>query len=149
MKRNVTHSDVLIEERADAITSLDALMDGCLQILTTRLWQTCCWPNFPTSRADIGDFRFLVVEFCPTEDVSLYVQFWSDPHEPVLIEVCSGNWNPEALKYVWHEQRARLEARGFTIGGAARNFQKRLTITSPDEAEAAAKEALAILFEVF
>jgi hypothetical protein len=43
----------------------------------------------------------------------------------VLIEVSSGNRNPGALKYVWRAQRKLLEQRGFTVGGRARNFQRK------------------------
>ncbi len=148
MKPNWTIEDVLFEAAAEPIASLDALIEHALPTLTARLWGSC-WPDSTTHNWQIGDFRFLVVEFCPSKDACLYVQFWSEPMEPVLMEVSSGHWNPGALKYVWHEQRRALEDRGFAIGGKARNFQKRLPIDSAEAAERIARETLAIVFDIF
>jgi len=39
---------------------------------------------------DVGDYRFLVLDFSPKKNVGLYVQIWTEPGEPVLIEACSG-----------------------------------------------------------
>ncbi len=66
----------------------------------------------------------------------------------MLVEVCSGNWNPGAVKYIRHPQRAALEALGYAIGGNAGNFRKEIVVRSPDEAEQAANDALAIIFDV-
>lgn len=137
------------EPTPEPIASVDALVDQCLPALTTRLWQACCWPESEMGHWHIGDFRFAVVEFEPAPDASLYVQFWSEPLEPVLMEVASGHCNPGALRYVWHDQRRALEQRGFTVGGRARNFQKQAAIESPDDAERVARETLAIMFDVF
>jgi hypothetical protein len=146
MEGNQILEELLVSEpTAEPIASVDALLDQCLRALTTRLWQACCWSD----SQHIGNFRFVVVEFEPAPNVSLYVQFWSEPLEPALMEVCSGHWNPGALRYVWHDQRLLLEQRGFTVGGPALNFQKHVAIESPDDAERAARDTLAILFDVF
>jgi hypothetical protein len=117
------NDEVLLEASSEAIGSLDALLDKCLASLTAHVWQTCCWPD-SSDGWTIGDFRFSIVEFEPARGVTLYVQLWSEPREAVLTEVSSGNWNPGALKYVWRQQRKALEQRGYTVGGAAGNFQK-------------------------
>jgi hypothetical protein len=140
--------DVLLEPSSEPIGSLEGLHDRCLAGLTARIWETCCWPDAP-GRSTIGDYRFSIVEFEPAPDVPLYVQLWSEPQEPVLIEVSSGNRNPAALKYVWRAQRKLLEQRGFTVGGATRNFQKEAVVDSPESAEALASETLAIFFDIF
>ena len=149
MKPNWTTEDVLCEPTPEPIASLDALVERALPTLTARLWGSCCWADSTTHHWQVGDFRFLVVEFRPSEEACLYVQFWSEPMEPVLMEVSSGHWNPGALKHVWHEQRRALEDLGFTIGGKARNFQKSLSIDSPEAAEQIARETLAIVFDLF
>src|SRR5204862_1069774 len=116
MSGKLTSEDVLVEGSGSPITSADALADRALRILTTRLWETCCWPASTTGHWQIGDYRFLIVEFCPSAETCLCLQFWSEPDEPVLMEVSSGDWNPAALRYVWHDERRLLEERGFVAG---------------------------------
>jgi hypothetical protein len=148
MEQTETTEAVLLEETPESIFSIDALLETCLAALTACVWQTCCWPD-AADHWTIGDFRFSIVEFEPAPDASLYVQIWSEPHEPVLIEVSSGNWNPGAVKYIWRNQRKALEQRGFRLGGTARNFQKEIVVSSPDDAETLAKEILEICYDVF
>src|SRR5262245_10359690 len=139
--------EVLLEASSEPIESLEMLLDRCVPSLTAQIWQTCCWPD--TQRlATIGDYRFSIVQFEPVVDVALYIQLWSEPGEPALMEVSSGVWNPRAIKYVWRAQRRTLEERGFVVGGVARNFQKELRIASPEDAEILARDALAIFFDV-
>jgi hypothetical protein len=71
-------------------------------ISTTTGWDT------PADERTVGDHRFLILGFCPTKSASLYVQLWTEPGEPVLVEVCSGAWTPPARKYVRGPQRAAL-----------------------------------------
>src|SRR5690606_26470547 len=97
----------------------------------------------------IGDFNFLVLEAVPEPDARIYIQFWSEPHETVSAEVSSGEWSPGTLKYLRAERRRQLKAFGFEVGGRAKNFQKDVEISSSRHAEAVAREALQILFEVF
>jgi hypothetical protein len=97
----------------------------------------------------IGDHNFLIAEVRPDPQTCLYVQFWSEPHESVDAEVCSGEWNPGALKYVRQQQREKIEALGYTVGGRAHNFQKELQIETSADAETVAREVLGIFFEVF
>ena len=85
----------------------------------------------------------------PDERSSLYVQFWSEPGEPVLAEVCSGEASPGSLKYVQASQRRWLHSLGYQKGGEVNNFGKELVIKDADAAEAAAREALRILFKAF
>src|SRR5262245_41228972 len=139
--------EVLLEALSEPIELLETLLDRCLPSLTAQIWQTCCWPD--TQRlATIGDYRFSIVQFEPVPDVALYIQLWSEPGEPALMEVSSGAWNPRAIKYVWRAQRRSLEECGFTVGGVARNFQKELRISSPEDAETVARDALTIFFDV-
>jgi hypothetical protein len=112
------------------------------------LWTTCCWSE-DGSGWKIGDFNYLVVSVAPDADTSLYVQFWSEPRERVLTEIGSGEWCPGAIRYIGPAQRKALDARGYALGGRARNYGKELVIDSAAAAEAAALEVLQIFFEVF
>ena len=123
MEPTDTTEEVLLGATSDRIESLDLLLDRCLAALTSHLWQACWWPD-SVGGWTIGDYRFSIVEFEPTPGVPLYIQLWSEPEEPVLMEVASGNRNPRALKFVWRNQRKALEASGFTAGGCTVDFQK-------------------------
>jgi hypothetical protein len=124
------------------------LIGHCHRALSAQLWTTCCWPAHGAGW-DIGDFRFLVVSVRPDADTTLYVQFWSEPHQRVMVEVSSGEWNPGAIRYVGPAERQALEALGYTPGGRARNYGKTVVIDSAAAAEAAALEVLQVLFDVF
>jgi len=97
----------------------------------------------------VGDHRFLILEFYPAKGDGLYVQLWTEPDEPVLVEACSGAWTPPARKYIRAPQRAALRALGYEIGGRARNFEKRWTVASPRDASALARELVDVLVDVF
>ena len=147
-KRDDTRREVLLDVRNEPITSIDALVEQCHRALSAQLWTTCCWSE-DGSGWKIGDFNYLVVSVAPDADTSLYVQFWSEPRERVLTEVGSGEWCPGAIRYIGPAQRKALDARGYTLGGRARNYRKELVIDSAAAAEAAALEVLQIFFEVF
>jgi len=147
-KRDETHQEVLLEASGEAITSRDALVEQCHRALSAHLWMTCCWSD-DGSNSKIGDFNFLIASVTPDADTSLYVQFWSEPGEAVLMEVGSGAWCPGAIRYIGPAERKALKARGYAPGGRARNFSKEVVIDSPEAAEAAALEVLDILFDVF
>lgn len=110
--------------------------------------RTCQWGE-PLKGWDVGDYRFLVLEYRPRRDICLYVQIWTEPEEPVLIEACSGAWNPTAKPYVQAPQRKALRALGYAVGGRARNYQKHWTLSPLADARALAEELLSILVEIF
>jgi len=110
--------------------------------------RACEWGQ-PVTDWDVGDYRFLVLDFGPRKGVSLYVQIWTEPGEPVLIEACSGAWNPTARPYVQASQRAALRKLGYRLGGRARNYQKHWVLSPPSDARALADELLSILVDPF
>jgi hypothetical protein len=146
--RDNTQEEVLVDILDEPITSIDALVKRCHPALSAQLWTTCCWPD-DCSSWKIGDFNFLVVSIEPDTNTSLYVQFWSEPHESVLMEVGSGERCPGAIRYIGPAQRKALDDRGYKRGGSAKNYQKELVINSASDAEVAAHEALQIVFDVF
>ena len=131
------------------VKTFEQLCDVFLPTVAARIWAACCWPKRTVDGWNIGDYRFVVIEVSPEPETRLYVQFWSEPGEEVLMEVCSGEWSPSSVKYVQKPQRDLLRRLGFRIGGEARNFRKELPIIKVSEAEAAARETLRILFDGF
>jgi hypothetical protein len=120
-----------------------------LPIVAARIWKTCCWAERSAGTWKVGDFRLLVISIAPEPDTSLYVQFWSEPEEEVVAEVCSGESSPEVVKYLQQPQRDRIRSLGFEIGGRARNFRKVISVHNVAEAEQIARETLRIFFECF
>jgi hypothetical protein len=108
------------------------------------IWATCRW-----ARGDwtIGDYRFLVFSTNPSKQVNLYVQFWSEPQEPVLWEVSSGRWNPPADKAMAGAPTKHVKRLGFEIGGQAKNFQREIWIRRRRDAAQAARVVLDIFYE--
>jgi hypothetical protein len=98
-ERPRSEREVILEPRKEPLASLEELTEACLPTLTARLWATCCWSATMTGAWKIGDHNFLIAEVRPDPETCLYVQFWSEPHVPVVAEVCSGEWNPGAVKY--------------------------------------------------
>lgn len=144
-----TERELVLEGGGPPLGSVGELSERCLPTLTARLWATCCWPATMRDGWKIGDRNFLIAEVCPDPETAIYVQFWSEPLEPVIAEVCSGEWNPGAVKYVRSRQRQELEALGYTIGAKSPNFRKELAIRTSADAEAAASEALGVFYSVF
>ncbi len=147
-KRNETRQEVLLDVGSKPITSIDELVAQCHRALSAQLWMTCRWSE-GGSNWKIGDYNYLVVSVEPDTDSSLYVQFWAEPRERVVMEIGSGESCPGAIRYIGSSQRNAIEARGYARGGRAGNYEKELVIDSAAAAEAAALEVLLIFFEVF
>jgi len=82
-------------------------------------------------------------------ETQLYVQFWSEPLEPVVWEVSSGRWNPPADEWLAGDRAARIEAMGFTIGGNAENYHREVEITTAADIAAIAKAVVKIFYSGF
>lgn len=140
-------SQVLVPRAAKALSAGDARarIVGRVAAVVAR---ACEWGGFAEDW-DVGDYRFLVLDFSPRRNVGLYVQIWTEPGEPVLIEACSGAWNPAARPYVRSRQRAALRKLGYRVDGQARNYQKCWTLSPLADAGALAGELASILVDVF
>jgi hypothetical protein len=139
----------MIDALEAPVDTLQELYGTFLPTVTARIWETCCWPDRMAEGWKIGDYRFVVLSVSPDSKTSLYVQFWSEPREPVLAEVCSGEWSPRSLKYVQESQRRLFRSLGYRKGGQANNFEKEAEINTAAAAEEIAREALRIFFEAF
>ena len=71
------------------VKTFEQLCDVFLPTVAARIWAACCWPKRMADGWNIGDYQFAVIEVCPEPKTRLYVQFWSEPDEEVLMEVCS------------------------------------------------------------
>jgi len=96
-----------------------------------------------------GDFDILLVETTVAPDAVLYVQFWSEPGQPTLWEVCSGTPNPGARRFITARARRIIGEMGFAIGGQAGNFRKKVLVGNSGDALAGAGDVLRIFHEAF
>ena len=120
----------------------------CEDLVAAHLAQVCAWPEQGRGRSwRPGDYSFYILEFEPQDDLKLFVQFWSEPGEKVLMEVCSPQANPAATAWLSGSVREALAERGFERGGEAGNFVKAIDAPDPSATAGLAREALAILTE--
>lgn len=106
---------------------------------------TCIWK----ARARIGDYRFGVFTIDVAPGIKVFVQFWSEPGEPVLWEVSSGAWSPPADAWLAGKRSERIAAFGFEIGGTADNFRREVTIRTPADAARVAATVADIMYAGF
>jgi hypothetical protein len=121
---------------------LHAALDG---IVRSWIASACAWKRDWT----IGDYRFLVFSIAVAPRTEVYVQFWSEPFEPVSWEVSSGRWNPPADKWLAGDRSERISSFGFEIGGGAENFQREVTIASRADLTDVARTTVDILYAGF
>ncbi len=132
----------------EAALTLEKLERTCLVPLARLLSDAAVWRSDGYGDSwKIGDYRFLIVETTVGPDAVLYVQFWSEPLQPVQWEVSSGHRNPAAKPFITEEARRRLSAMGFEIAGSAQNFRKFVPIGNRGDAAAIAREALRIFHD--
>jgi hypothetical protein len=105
----------------------------------------CLWDDTAT----IGDHRFVVFSIEVVPEIHVYVQFWSEPVEPVLWEVSSGRWNPPADKWLAGDRSRRIEAFGFEIGGKAENYRRTVELHTPADAVRIARTVVDIFYAGF
>ena len=128
--------------------SFDEVAARCGSRLRDLLSETCRWAGGGHGRSwKPGDYAILIVETTAAVDAVLYVQFWSEPIEPVEWEVCSGRANPGALPFVGEHAQKTVRAFGFDRGGGAQNFRKQATFANSGDVQAAAHETLRIFVE--
>jgi hypothetical protein len=120
----------------------------CEDLVGAHLAQVCHWPDSGRGRLwQPGDYSFYILEFEPEPGVKLFVQFWSEPGEKVLMEVCSPQANPVAQARFTDAVRDALLERGFEPGGEAGNFAKSVDAPAPSATTGLAREALSVLTE--
>jgi hypothetical protein len=131
-----------------ASLTLEALERRCLARLTRMLAAAAIWPTDDYGTGwKLGDFNILIVETTVAPDAALYVQFWSEPEQPVAWEVSSGRWNPPARRFITARAKRRLRDMGFEIGGKAGNFGKEVGVGNRGDAGSVARDVLRIFHD--
>lgn len=125
-----------------------ALSRGALQSAlgpAVRAWlrAACMWDDL-----EIGDYRFVVFSFSPAPNVQVFVQFWSEPLEPVKWSESSGRWHAPRQKWLAGRDR-RIEASGFTIAEGTENYSREVRISSAADVTRVAREVVNILYDAF
>jgi hypothetical protein len=140
--------DVVLLEAGDRDLSLDEIAARSEERVRQLVAQACRWrPNGHGRGWRPGDYNILIFETTVGVDAELYVQFWSEPKEPVEWEVSSGRANPRARPFVGEAAQAALGSFGFAIGGGAQNFRKQVTIANMGDVHAVARETLRLFVE--
>jgi hypothetical protein len=130
---------------SDVPLSLDALEQACRLPLARLLRRAVTWGDHGGAGGwKLGDYNILIVETSVARDVALYVQFWSEPGQPLLCEVSSGEWDPAAKKFIPRDAAARLAKLGFRKGGQAGNYRREAVTNNRGGVEALAREVLRI-----
>ncbi len=143
IRRNEENHDILFYGSPAPMTrgALHAALEGHV-----RAWirAACIWRELA-----IGDHRFLSFSIEIAPGVHVFVQFRSEPAEPLRWEVSSGRSHPPTGEWLAGERAARIEALGFAIGGEAQNYQREVEVSTPAEVAALAREVVTILYDAF
>jgi hypothetical protein len=111
---------------------------------TIRAWvvAACRWQT----HAIYGQFRAVVFGFKPTRGTEVFVQFWSEPDEPLCCQVSSGRTDPPTRDWLGPDRPERIRAFGFEIGGDAENFERHLVLESSKDFGLIARSVIDILY---
>ena len=141
-----TGATVQITPPGKAPLTKDDLRTGIARTIADLVAATCLWKD---EGWQIGDYRFMVLSVHPAKGVELYVQFWSEPLEPVLWEVSSGRANPPAGALMAGEPSAYVRRLGFRTGGRAKNFCCEVSMANRRDVNRVAADVVDILYDAF
>lgn len=120
------------------------LQDTLVPILRQWIRSASIWKE-----AAIGDYRHLTFSVRVTPEICAFVQFFSEPLEPVSWEVCAGREHPPTQAWLAGERAAHIEALGFRIGGPSGNYLRNVNITTPKDVTAVAREVVDLFYDAF
>jgi hypothetical protein len=84
----------------------------------------------------------------PARNVGVFVQVWSLPGAPVLVEVSSGAEHLPSKRWLSPDLPARMERMGFEVGHLG-NYQRELRIRSMRDVERMARAVIDIFYDAF
>jgi hypothetical protein len=144
MTRVLPATHVLLPASRRPLTrpQLRAVLDRKVREILRR---TCLWDDDGV----VGDHRFCTFSYDPVDGVQVYMQFWSEPGEPVLWEVSSGNWHVPTKAYMRGERSRRVKDAGFRLGGQARNFQRDVPVEREDDIRTVSRQVVDLLYDAF
>ena len=98
------------------------------------------------SAAEPGRFRYVAFIFEPARNVRVFVQFWSEPLQPVCWQVSSGRTDRPTQRWLGADRWERIRTFGFEIGGDAENFETHVCIGSTSDLNRVALTVVDLLF---
>ncbi len=153
MKMRATNREreVVLLEGGDADLSLEDIVARCGQRVCELVEEACRWRRNVVGREGRawkpGDHNILVFETTAAVDAELFVQFWSEPLEPIEWQVCSGQGRPAVKALLGPQAEEELRALGFEPGADPPNYRKTVTIANTGDARAVARETLRVFVE--
>ena len=127
-------------KRPRTLAQLKAALEPKLKEILSSI---CLWDD----DCNVGDYRFCIISYDLPGQVEIFLQFWSEPGEPVEWEVSSGKWNPPTEVYLAVHRAQRIEAAGFEMGGEAQNYQKDVDVNTPRQVAALARQVVVLLYD--
>ncbi len=140
--------EVVVLAGGESDLTFEGISAQCEERVAELLAETCHWRLNGVGRPwKPGDFNILIFETTVGPGAELFVQFWSEPKEPVAWEVCSGQLNPAVRALIDDQAREKLRAFGFELREDSPNFRKVATIANIGDVRAAARQTLRIFVE--
>jgi hypothetical protein len=105
----------------------------------TAISGTCLWDL----DAWLGDYRYVVFSTSPKKHVDVFIQLWSEPGEPAIWQICSGQFDKLTASWLPKDLGDRAERLGFSLGNRSQetnqpqNYSKHVTIRKRDVASIA------------
>jgi hypothetical protein len=107
---------------------------------------TCLWDR--STVPPLGDYHSVVFNATPARNVGVYVQLWSLPDAPVLVEVSSGSQHSPSKRWLSPDLPARMERIGFEVGRLG-NYQREFRIRSKRDVERMAHRVIDIFYDAY
>ena len=107
---------------------------------------TCLWDRDEVP--SLGDYHSVVFNATPARNVGVFVQLWSLPDAPVLVEVSSGAEHVPSKRWLSPDLPARMERMGFEVGHLG-NYQRKFRVRSMRDVERMAHRVIDIFYDAF
>ena len=111
-------------------------------VIRSWLEVTCTWHK----RWSPGHFRYVIFSFVPALGTTVFVQFWSEPLEPVAWQVSSGRTDEATRRWLGTDRADRIRVFGFEIGGDAENFEQFVVFNSARDVARVSRAVVDILY---
>jgi len=127
-----------------------ALCDIALDALTTLVGQVIGWSvQRESADARFGDYRFMILSAELTDGPATFVQIWSEPDEPIVMEVSTGPRENGPMAAIPEALERQLRSRGFEWSDASPNWRKTVAGAPDTDALRIAHELLGTLVDLF
>jgi hypothetical protein len=145
MPRQATATSQILENNR-RLLSRRRLHQKADKFVAEALAATCLWDV--SAVAPHGDYRSVVFNASPARNVGVFVQVWSLPGAPVLVEVSSGAEHLPSKRWLSPDLPARMERMGFEVGHSG-NYQREFRIRSMRDVERMAHRVIDIFYDAY